>query len=352
MYNYNLDEIKSELAFESEVLAFEEDYINFEKLCDIAKSNVAMENKITDLISSGVGKAKKFINTLFGWFNSVISRFMKLGKTMRKDLHKLMDKIRKKMKSVSIARESMEFATESDDMDTLLRDVNALISYIIAIHVVYVGSDVERYFYREGSALKRVTIDFILGCLVTIPIKLLIAALTPELFLFLGSLAEIEGWLFLTTRNQYKALGAGVESFKSFSTLYLQEILTPTGLKKVTKAARKAMEKVSASRIFTSSVKDKIMEEVHNALYKSDWVTALDLSRSVDLLDANYKKGSLDKLQSQIRESTEKLRETAMQKVDDVTTMRMDKTTALRDNIKDCEELTKVLRDFIRDAAN
>lgn len=351
MFNYDLDEIRSELAFESEVLAFEEDYINFEKLCDMAKSDIAIENKITDMISSGVGKAKKFINTMFGWVNSILSKFTKIGKEMQKDTVKAKNKIVKKLKAATVAKESLEVGIESGDISDVVESVNAFISYAAGISIIAAGADLERKFYREGSATKRLFFDNALFMILALPVEIILC-------LMFGSVGAVLSWFTdaaifynIVFGRQAESKNYGVEAFNGFAYTYLQDMITPLAMKKVKKMVTKHLYKVTTRRVFTSSVKEHIQTQLTEALNRRDWVTSGDLNYSTELADADYKKFDAAKMTSKVKENIEKLKDESMQNVNDITFLRMDKADYTRTKTKEYGELIGQLRDFIKGVA-
>ena len=350
MFNYDLDEIKSELALESEVLAFEEDFINFEQLCDIAKADVAMENKITEMISSTVGKAKKFLSTMFGWVNSIVGKFTRIGRGMQKDTAKAKNKIMKKLKSVTVAKESLDISNESADITDVTEAVNVFISYAAGVSIIAAGADLERKFYKEGSAAKRLFFDNMLWMFIALPIDLLLTLLLGPAGGFIAWIWDWTVFYNVVFGRQAESKNYGLDAFNSFSYTYLQDMITPLAMKKVKKVFKKHLYKVTVNRVFTSTVKDHIQTQLNEVLAKRDWVSSADLNYSTELADGDYKKFDA-KITDKVRDNIEKLKDESIQNINDITFLRIDKADYVRTRTKEYGELIVQLRNTIKNIA-
>lgn len=350
MFNYDLDEIKSELALESNVLAFEEDFINFEKLCDMAKADVAMENKITEMISSTVGKAKKFISTMFGWTSSIVGKFTRIGKDMQKDTVKAKNKIMKKLKSATMAKESFDISYESADITDVTEAVNAFISYAAGVSLLAAGADLERKFYREGSATKRLFFDSMLCMFIVLPTELILMLLLGPISGFLCWISDATIFYNIVFGRQAESKNYGLDAFNNFAYTYLQDMITPLAMKKIKKVFKKHLYKVTVRRVFTSTVKEHIQTQLNEVLGKRDWVTSADLNYSTELADGDYRKFDA-KITDKVRDNIEKLKDESIQNINDITFMRIDKADYVRTRTKEYGELIVQLRDTIKNIA-
>ena len=111
---YDLEDIRDSLNETTGIYdVYQEDFVNFELLLEAYRNDIAIENKITDAISSGVNSFKKFMATVTGWLKSLTGRMSKKALKMRKRLDGVKKNVLDVLKSVKFRAKGS--ATEDVD---------------------------------------------------------------------------------------------------------------------------------------------------------------------------------------------------------------------------------------------
>lgn len=186
---YDLEDIRETLHENSEIYdVYQEDFVNFELLLEAYRNDIAIENKITDAIASGINSFKKFMKTVTGWLKSLTGRLSKKAVKMRKKLDGVKTDIMKILRRVRFR--SKAHAGESDDAsDGGATKAYELVDIINKYIAITMAQDVLAYkmisigFLKNQKSPKLGWILFIISMVVLVflclPGFIVIAAFTP-----------------------------------------------------------------------------------------------------------------------------------------------------------------------------
>ena len=344
MFNYDLSEIKESLSYESEALSLEEDAMTFERLMDLS---IANENKITDAISSSVQKAKNFISLMFSYVSRMIRRFTKTGKDLSSDLDKMSSKLKKKLKSFKATSESVDYISFEELLvhdNTTFDFVNAMVSLVVAIPMLYGAAATETRHRQDGSTAKRIFWDWLTTEFIyLIPDLIMICAGVPWLVRFIGYCTTMS---LVMGRRERDSIKLAKEAMESMYDRYLSDILTPIARKKILKKGYRYLWWAAGSSF--DNVKEKAFKYLQEVLAKRDWVTPEDIVYNSTGEASKAQKAEMEKLGKAIESYKDKLKWESMSNINDIVTMRMDKVDLLRVKTKEFEELLVPIKNLVK----